>query len=331
MKKVKILGLGSFGYALLKHFDEKPDKNYTLTGYAREQKLIDFLKKHQRHLYLFPTISLSPDVQFEKDLKKFIGNTDILILAIASSAIPEVLKKIKGYFTKPFVLVNTAKSLEYHTGERFSQVAKKILKGIAYEYAVFSGGTISADLFKKEPLGADIASVDKQTARDLAKLFNSSNLSVYPTTDVAGVEYAGAFKNVIAILAGVVKGLGFSYGSETFIISRAANEVENLVVNSLGGKRETFSLKSQSWGNDLWMSCTGNTRNREFGILLGKGYSVDEAQEFMQKQRKLVEGMHTIKVLHKLSNMKKYPLLNFLQRLFAGRVKTLQIKDVIFN
>lgn len=331
MKNVKILGLGSFGYALLKHFDEKVEKDYVLTGYARDKKLVDFLKKHKKHLYLFPTISLSKEAQFEKDLKKFIKDTDILILSISSSAISEVLKKIKGYFTKPFILVNTAKSLEYHTGERFSVVVKKILKGTSYKYAVFSGGTVASDLFKKEPLGADIASEDKQTASQLAKLFNSSNLSVYPTTDLAGVEYAGAFKNVIAILAGIVKGLGFSYGSETFIISQAAHEVENLVVSNLGGKKETFSLESQSWGNDLWMSCTSNTRNREFGILLGKSYSIDEALKFMHKQRKLVEGVHTIKVLHKLAEVSKYPLLDFLKKMFAGKVKVSQIKDVIFN
>lgn len=331
MKNVKILGLGNFGYALLKHFDEKVEKNYILTGYDRDKKLIDFLKKHKKHLYLFPTILLSKDVQFEKDLKKFIKDTDILILSISSSAIAEMLEKIKGYFTKHVVLVNTAKSLEYHTGQRFSMIAKNILKGVSYKYAVFSGGTMASDLFKKEPLGTDIASDDKQTAQQMAKLFNSSNLSVYPTTDLAGVEYAGAFKNVIAILAGIVKGLGFSYGSETFIISRAANEVENMVVNDLGGRRETFLLKSQCWGNDLWMSCTGNTRNREFGILLGKGYSVDEALKFMQKQRKLVEGVHTIKVLHKISDTRKYPLLNFVAQLFAGEVKVTQIKDVIFN
>ena len=71
--------------------------------------------------------------------------------------------------------------------------------------------------------------------------------------------------------------MGFSYGSETHIITVVAEEIENIIIDHLGGNKETFKMKSQAWSNDLWMSCTGPTRNREFGLLLGKSASVKKS------------------------------------------------------
>src|SRR5690606_30568015 len=153
------------------------------------------------------------------------------------------------------------------------------LGGATNTYAMLAGGTIATDLFHQEPLGADIACENEGALAKLAKVFESRNLFVYPTTDLTGVEYASAFKNVISVMAGITSGMGFSYGAETHIISRCAYEVERVVTGELGGSEETFRMNSQCWGNDLWMSCTGNTRNREFGILLGRGFSIDEAQQ----------------------------------------------------
>jgi glycerol-3-phosphate dehydrogenase (NAD(P)+) len=125
------------------------------------------------------------------------------------------------------------------------------------------------------------------------------------TTDLIGVEHAGAFKNVIAICAGMVRGLGFSYGAETHLISRMAQEVEAFCIRSFGAARETFSIGSQCWGSDLWMSCTGTTRNRALGELLGQGQSLQEANEQMASQQKTVEGVQTLRALDPI--LQDYP------------------------
>jgi len=311
-RKISVYGIGNFGYAILKHLDSKDGKDFSLHGYDRNKKLILNLKKNRKHLNHHKSIKISKMIRFEDDIKNLIENCDILILAINSEATREVIQKIKKHINKKIIIVNTAKALDFKTGKRISQIVDEELKNVKYEYALFAGGTIAQELFSHEPLGVDIACKNKVILRKLVQLFQASNLSVYPTTDLVGVEYASAFKNVISILAGIIKGMDFSYGSETHIISRAAYEIEKVVTKDLGGQKKTFKINSQCWGNDLWMSSTGNTRNREFGILLGKGTSVDDAISMMKQNDKTIEGHNTLTALGKIKSARNYPLINFL-------------------
>lgn len=263
-------------------------------------------------MFLHKSVKLSKNVVFDNNVKNLITNCDILILAVPSYSTKEVLKKIMKYINKKIIIVNTAKALDYKTGKRLSEIVREELKDMKYNYSLLAGGTIANELFYHEPLGVDIACENKKVLPILIDLFQASNLSVYQTIDLKGVEYASAFKNVISILAGIIKGMNFSYGSETHIISRIAFEMEKIAVYKLGSKKKTFSMKSQCWGNDLWMSCTGYSRNREFGIILGKGTPVKNAIKTMIKKKKTVEGLSTIRALNMIVNTKKYPLLNFL-------------------
>jgi len=312
--KVSVFGLGNFGFALLKHLTKKINKDqFTLHAYDKDEVVRKSLKKKRQHSFLHPGILISKSVTIEDTPKNLIDKTDILVLAVTSNAIKKVINSIKPYINKKIIIVNTAKALEAKSGERFSSVISNCLKNTKHSFsiAMLAGGTIARDLFRREPLGIDIASRNKKTLKILKEIFTSDNLDVYTTTDLNGVEYAAAFKNVISIFAGLMKGLGFSYGSETHIISRTAGEVKKLVVKSLGGKEKTFSNKSQCWGNDMWMSATGNTRNREFGILLGRGYSPQKALTEMTKEGKTVEGINTVKAIKKIIKNKehKFPLL----------------------
>jgi len=312
MKKISIYGLGNFGYAILKHLDSKDNKDFSLHGYDRNKKLMNHLRRNHKHLYFHKSIKVSKLIRFDKSVKELMENCDMLILAINSDSTREVLRKIKNHINKKLVIVNTAKALDYQTGKRISQVIRKELNRIDYDYALLAGGTIAKDLFSHEPLGIDVACENKQILQKLVQIFQASNLTVYPTTDLIGVEYASAFKNIISILAGIIKGMNFSYGSETHIISRSAHEIEKIVLKNLGGKSKTFGIQSQCWGNDLWMSSTGNTRNREFGILLGQGMAVDEAIRKMKKEEKTIEGLKTIQALGNIRALRNYPLTNFL-------------------
>lgn len=329
--KISIYGLGNFGYAFLKHFDRKKNE-IRLVGFDQNKKILNALKKHHRHPYLHKEYQVSNKVIFTGNQKDLINKSDVLILAVPSDATREVARKIKKYIGPNLIIVNTAKALDFKTGKPLSRILKQELKGKNYHYALLAGGTIASDLFKHEPLGATIACPNKNLLPFLVKTFESSNLRVYPTTDLIGVEYASAFKNAVAILAGIIKGMGFSYGSETHLISLVASEIEKIVTTKLGGEKETFSMKSQAWGNDLWMSCTGSTRNREFGILLGKGTPVKKALILAKKQHRTIEGINTIRVLNKIVRLKNYPLLNFLYQFIATKkVDLKKLRKLIFS
>ena len=145
-----------------------------------------------------------------------------------STAIPEIVGKMKPYMKKNAIILNTAKALGAN-GSRYSEIINEILSDYDSSVGMFAGGTIAKDLFHAEPLGADVAFDDLNIAEKVKTILESDNLKIRATDDLIGVEYAAAFKNVIAILAGVVKGAGFSFGSETHFISRASKEVCDLV------------------------------------------------------------------------------------------------------
>jgi glycerol-3-phosphate dehydrogenase (NAD(P)+) len=313
--KVAIYGVGNFGYAILKHLDKYMDKNnHSLFAYEYEKEVLEHLREHHEHLFLHKGVKVSKNITFVNDVEELVSDADVLVVAVTSNATKSVISQIKPYLKKGMILLNTAKALDNQTGDLLSKTYENELKDFDYSYSMLAGGTIASDMFKHDPLGIDIASKDEKTLKVLKELFESESLNVYTTTDLMGVEYAASFKNVISIFAGIMKGIGFSYGSETHIISRGAHEIEKLIMSKFNADKETFSMGSQCWGNDLWMSCTGNTRNREFGILIGKGMSVDDALEDMNNRRRSVEGINTIRIMDEVIDVyHDYPLFKGLK------------------
>lgn len=313
--KISVYGLGNFGFALLTHLNRRQSdgKDFSLHGYDNNRKLSDHLRTKRMHPLHHRNVRISTSVIFSNSSEELMAETDILVLAVTSDAIKQVISDLKSHIKRELIIVNTAKALDAKTGLTFSVIISECLKDMRHPFsiAMFAGGTIASDLVNHEPLGVDIASEDRRTLKILKDIFTMDNLRVYTTTDIRGVEYAAALKNVVSILAGIVSGLGLSYGSQTHMISRAAGEVKKLVVGKLGGKEKTFSIESQCWGNDMWMSCTGSTRNREFGILLGRGYKPGEAMAEMKRRNKTVEGINTVKAVKRLieGSESNFPLL----------------------
>lgn len=332
MPLVLILGLGNFGYAILKHLDRYKLADYTIAAFDRNPKVMEKLRKSRQHTRIKPGHRISTKIVLPTCLEEIFPKVDILILAVTAASVTEVISNLNILRStkKKLVIINTAKALAPTTGERLETIIKKhFLQPFSYVY--LAGGTIAEDLFNSYPLGATIASDHSPSLRVTEKLLASPNFRLYPTKDVAGTEYCAAFKNVVSIFAGIISGLGWPYGSETYFISRFSHEVEQFVIKELKGKPTTFGMDSQCWGNDLWMSCTGNTRNRQLGYLIGKGKSVSKAIIKMKKDKKSIEGLTTINVLPQLSpHLKNYPFLNLMHELMVkGKPVEITIQRLI--
>lgn len=315
MKKIAVIGVGAFGYAIIKHLDRNNKGRYVLHIFDVDKEVMNHIKKYGSHKYFHKNAKLTKKVKIEEAYENLIKDAHIVILAVPSNVIKYVIEGMKPYLSKKVIIVNVAKALDLNTGKTLSST---ILKEFPFaKYASFAGGTISYDLVAGNPLGADIACKDKKTLKELVEIFNSKELHVYPTTDLEGVEYASSFKNVLSIMAGLVNGLGHPVGTETLMISRGSEEIKNLISSEFGGKKETFQMHTQSWGNDLWMSCMGKTRNRAFGIEIGKSRNVAKSLEKMKKMKYSIEGINTLnvasRVLHAKNN--KYPILNALAQI----------------
>ena len=288
------------------------------------KELIKYLQEHHMHLYHFKNKKISGNITFTSDKKKVTHDADFVIISVSSQATRETIHEIKDCLKEDTIILNTAKALEIGTAKTFYEVVKEELKktSVRYYVAKLSGGTFAEDIINAAPLGADIACEEHFALEKIQKIIHSNNLRIYGNTDMIGVEYAGAFKNIIAIFAGIINGLGLPYGSETHIISRAAKEAADIALK-FGAKPHTFSMGSQCWGNDLWMSCTGRSRNREFGRIIGEGMTAQTALNMLQKKHKLVEGYYTVKVIPRLCNKAKVeaPIFNEIYKMIYENKK----------
>jgi len=333
--KIAIIGTGMFGFSLAYHLGKKHlvDNEVTIIAHDSNFELIEYLQKYRMHLYHFGNKKIFPNISFTKDREILIKDADIVILAVISQAIRNILREIKSYLKDGVIILNTAKAIEIETAKTFYEVVNEEMKSIhiSYTIAKLSGGTFADDLVNEAPLGADIACENPFVLKKLQGIFHDRTLRIYGNSDLIGVEYAGAFKNIIAIFAGIINGLSFPYGSETHMISRAAKEAKEIAI-ALGSKPLTFSMESQCWGNDLWMSCTGKSRNREFGRLIGSGLSPEEALEKMKTAHKLVEGYYAVGAIPKLCRNASVdtPILNEIYRIiYEGKNAKKSIGDLM--
>jgi len=157
-------------------------------------------------------------------------------------------------------------------------------------------------------MGIDAAANDK--TNELAKaLLENKLLRVYKVSDLKGLEYASAFKNILSMFAGILDGQNLPQSSKTFLITRAAKEAKEYSVN-MGAKPEPFAFERQCWGSDVWMSSTTNTRNYRFGKSLGQTDNIQITKDKFKYI--LVEGLRTIEAL---DNLEKYPLLAAIKKI----------------
>ncbi len=336
LPRVGVYGIGHFGYALVRHLSEKAGSTIELRAYDRKRRVRETLREERRHPLFTMPARLNDAVRIVDSEQELVADIDLLVLAVTSVSVQEVMEQVSRVgWSGPLSVVNTAKALDFKSGRRLSEVVQETTEqaGLSTHYMVLAGGTIAEDLMVQNPLGMTLAGGHDQALQATKQIFSSANLWIQTSFDLVGVEHAAAFKNVIAICAGVVRGMGLSYGAETHLISRMADEVETFCIHRLRADPRTFRTGSQCWGSDLWMSCTGKTRNRAFGELIGQGLGMDEANAVMQKQHKTIEGVQTLRALDPLVTRysSDLPLLGIAKSVIVGHQPPQLLIDALMN
>lgn len=328
MTKVGIIGAGNFGFALAQRLATDHAPALELWLYDRKKTITDQIIATRHHPHYYPQVSLPTAVTVTSDLPALVAACDYLILAVVSTAVEAVLAALKPLLTTPVTIISVMKALDDDTGQTLTQVIEQQLAPLPVTTAVFAGGTTGEALTQTQYLGATLACADEQKLADLKAIFSSAHLQIQLSTDVIGVQLASSLKNVIALIVGMLKGLGFAYGTQTHALTLAATEGERLSV-ALGAQPETFSLASQCWGNDMVMSATGETRNHQLGVLLGEGMPFAAAVTKLTQTGKMVESVNTLAILAKKVDLRPHPLFNFLTQLAAGQVAAAQLIGVL--
>jgi len=294
IKKANIVVLGDGGWGTtLAILLSKNGHKVTLWGAF--QDYVWELNKKRINTKFLPGIKIPKEIKITHDLKNSINGKDIVVFAIPSQHLREVLKKIKktGYSRKT-IYVSVIKGIETTSLKRMSEVIKEELGSI--RLAVLSGPTIAHEVAKGLPSTAVIASYDSNLRKQLQEIFSSDSFRIYTNIDVIGVELGGSLKNVIAIACGISDGLKFGTNTKAALLARGLVEISRLG-NAMRAKQDTF--RGISGLGDLVTTCVSPfSRNRSVGVKIGEGKTLTQVKSHMQM---VAEGIPTAKSAYLLS------------------------------
>jgi len=256
-----------------------------LWGYDAEQlKRIEQAGENKKFL---PGYRVPDALVFEADDSQIMAGVDLIVSAVPCQYTRSVWGRLASYVPKDVPIVSVAKGIEVDTLLCPSQILHDVL-GDEIKVAVLSGPTISDELARKLPATAAAACGDTELAKKIQYTFSTDWFRVYTNSDVTGVELAGAMKNVIAIAAGIVDGIGAGDNAKAALLSRGLAEITRLGV-ACGAAPQTFA--GLTGLGDLVTTCTSSKgRNRSFGERVGKGQTVEQARRATES---VIEGIAT--------------------------------------
>lgn len=281
--KVSILGAGSWGTALAIHL-ARSGHGVLLWGRDPEvTRSIEFDRLHPRRLASIPI----PDgVSTTSDLSQAHAYSETVLLAVPCAALREVLDAFGGPDGRAHRFVSTGKGIEPETLKRMTEIVLEHYPGAPV--AALSGPTFADGVARGDPSAAVIAAPGETFARDVQREFSTRELRLYSSSDVVGVELCGALKNVIAIAAGIVSGLGFGHNTLAALVTRGLAEIGRIVRASSGEMRTVYGLAGMG---DLMLTATGRqSRNRSLGEAIGKGRP---PAEVLAEMPEVAEGART--------------------------------------
>lgn len=317
-----MLGAGSWGTALAVHL-ARADHGVRL--WARDAALADEVNRQRRNERYLPGISVPQGVDATADLAEALDGARFIVLAVPSHGLRGVVANARSHIAADAVLVSATKGLEGDTLLRMSQVIEDQTGGCC-RTVVLSGPSFALELARELPTVVLAASTDADAAAAVQEHFRGRGLRLYVSDDVAGVEIGAAMKNVIAIAAGAVEGLGLGHNALAALITRGLAEMSRLACAE-GGRRET--LAGLSGLGDLVLTCTGElSRNRKVGIELARGRALPDVLAGM---RMVAEGVRTTGAALSLGAKHgiELPIAAQMNEVMAGRVSPLNAVEAL--
>ena len=308
--KVTILGTGAYGLALSKILVENKNEVVMWTTFEEEKKELLETKKSSK----LKGFKLDDSVVITTDLKESIENSRLIVIAIPTAFVTDVCKNLKKYIKSNQHICIASKGIEQGTCLFIHDMIKKQIR-TKYIGAI-SGPSFAVDLVRSVPVGLAVASKSKRTLNIIRDAFCNDHFKLYPTNDIIGIEVCGAVKNIIAIASGMIDGMGYPISTQALLITQSLHDIKQIIY-ALGGSK--YTILSFAGFGDILLTCTSEkSRNYSFGKLIGSNASNDEIDNY--KTNTTVEGLYTLKSIHKLINNKKIdiPTINI-------------IYDIVFN
>lgn len=291
---IGVLGAGSWGTALANLLGLK---GFKVDLWVFEKEVKEQIETFRENKVFLPGFSLSTNLFPSNDIAGVVSEKDLVLIVVPSHVMRETAQKISGLLSKETIIVSASKGIENKTHLTMSAVLKESLPEIPKNYfTVLSGPSFALEVAKKLPTVVTVASKDKKLADFVQNVFATPYFRVYTNNDMIGVELGGAVKNVIAIAAGIIDGLGLGLNTRAALITRGLTEIRRLGLK-LGANPRTFT--GLAGIGDLLLTCTGDlSRNHTVGKKIGEGRKLND---ILSEMRMVAEGIKTAKSVYNLS------------------------------
>ena len=294
MAKVSIIGAGSWGLGLAILLNNNGHGVKVWSVFPEE---IEELKVTRENKKCIPGVKIPETIEFTADTEYAVTTADVIVMAVASPYTRSTSKIIAPFVKKGQYIVNVGKGIEEDSLLTLCQIIEEEIPNVTV--AVLSGPSHAEEVGRGIPTTCVIGTHKKKDAEYLQNIFMSDVFRVYTSPDMLGICIGGALKNVIALAAGIADGLGYGDNTKAALITRGIAEIARLGI-AMGADAITFT--GLSGIGDLIVTCASmHSRNRRAGILIGKGYTKDEA---MKEVQMVVEGVFSAKAALQLA--KKY-------------------------
>jgi glycerol-3-phosphate dehydrogenase (NAD(P)+) len=331
-KKVAVLGAGSWGTALANHIAnnlasscQAEQKSVVLWG--KDLSVIKEITETRESKKYLPGIKLSPNILPTSEIDFACDLADMVVLAVPSSAVFEVLKEAK--ISANTDIVSAVKGLQV-LGDRLTTTTTVIdeILGNKKRIGVLSGPSFASEVASNLPTAIVLAAEELEAAKRMREFFHFKNLRVYISTDVIGAELGGAIKNVIALACGAISGAGYGENARAALITRGLVEIQQLVV-SFGGREKTASGLS-GMGDLLLTATSTQSRNYQVGFRLGKG---EKLEEIVSSLGHVAEGVVATPLVYKLAKEKNVsmPIVEQVNKVISNSSTVEQALQSLFS
>jgi glycerol-3-phosphate dehydrogenase (NAD(P)+) len=292
--KIGVVGAGSWGTALANLLALK---GFLIDLWAFEKEVKDQIESVKMNSEFLPGVSLSDRIIPSNDIKSVVMGKDLVLVVVPSHVMRETAQHIREHILKDTIIVSASKGIENKTHLTMSGVLREILYETNEDaFAVLSGPSFAREVVKKVPTVVAVASKNPKVAGYVQHVFATPYFRVYTNNDMVGVEMGGSVKNVIAIAAGIIEGLGLGLNTRAALITRGLTEIRRLGLK-LGANPRTFA--GIAGVGDLVLTCTGNvSRNHTVGKKIGEGMKLND---ILSEMRMVAEGVKTAKSVYNLS------------------------------
>jgi glycerol-3-phosphate dehydrogenase (NAD(P)+) len=292
--RIGVIGAGSWGTVLA---DLLAVKGFSVDLWAFEREVVEQINTYRENRFFLPGIILSPRLKVSCDLAQTAAEKDLLVVVVPSHVIRETMRALAGRLDASTSVVSASKGIENQTHLTMTGVLKEALAIGNDRLAVLSGPSFAVEVARRFPTVVTVASCNAALAERVQQLFATPYFRVYTCEDTVGVELGGSVKNVIAIAAGIIDGLGLGLNTRAALITRGMTEIRRLG-RRMGANPRTFT--GLAGYGDLILTCTGDlSRNHTVGQKIASGQPL---KDILAQMRMVAEGVRTAKSVYDLSS-----------------------------